>query len=99
MSSLRRIILWDHQRGSWQYDIFCLLIIGFIFLTPPSWFNDSESIATQRRVDVVKTPDTLFGTSNIVQTFDVLAKQMTPPVILRENISNDGLGIEKAAKP
>lgn len=39
---MKRLILWDHERGSWQYDVFCLLIIAFIFLTPNSWFDKSD---------------------------------------------------------
>lgn len=35
---MRKIILWDYSRGTWQYDLFCLLIVAFIFLTPKAWF-------------------------------------------------------------
>jgi hypothetical protein len=52
---MRRIILWDHERGSWQYDVFCLLIIAFIFLTPKSWFERAENVATRQPQAIVKT--------------------------------------------
>ena len=51
---MKRIILWDHERGSWQYDVFCLLIIAFIFLTPNSWFNRTEILATNTSLRTVK---------------------------------------------
>ena len=31
-------------RGTWQYDIFCLLIIAFIFLTPKAWFEKEKNL-------------------------------------------------------
>ena len=41
---MKRWILWDYERGTWQYDVFCLLIIAFIFLTPRDWFRDQPRI-------------------------------------------------------
>ena len=39
-SGLRRFVMWDYHRGSWQYDVMVALILGFIFLTPRDWFRD-----------------------------------------------------------
>ena len=33
------VVLWSYERGSWQYDVMCILIIAFILLTPRSWFQ------------------------------------------------------------
>ncbi|NNE98124.1 MAG: hypothetical protein HKN25_03800 [Pyrinomonadaceae bacterium] len=52
-----RIILWNYERGTWQYDIFCLLIIAFIFLTPKAWFDSKGKIATRTASNVVKHQD------------------------------------------
>jgi hypothetical protein len=38
---IARVVFWRYQRGSWQYDILCGLIILFIFLTPKSVFDGS----------------------------------------------------------
>jgi hypothetical protein len=57
MDSLKRIVLWDYRRGTWQYDVLCLLIIAFIFLTPKSWFDRREKLATQPGRVIVKTKD------------------------------------------
>jgi hypothetical protein len=35
-----RSIFWSYERGSWQYDLICIAILSFIFLSPRSWFND-----------------------------------------------------------
>ena len=56
-NSIKKIILWRYERGSWQYDIFCLLIIAFIFLTPKIWFDNREKLATQTSRLIVKAKD------------------------------------------
>jgi len=37
---VKRAIFWSYERGSWQYDIICVLILAFIFLIPARWFHD-----------------------------------------------------------
>jgi hypothetical protein len=37
---IKKAVFWSYERGSWQYDIICLLILAFIFLTPANWFHD-----------------------------------------------------------
>jgi hypothetical protein len=54
---MKDIILWNHERGTWQYDVFCGLIIAFIFLTPNSWFDKRETLATQTSRLIVKPED------------------------------------------
>ena len=39
-TSLKRFILWDYARASWQYDVMVGLILAFIFLTPREVFRD-----------------------------------------------------------
>jgi hypothetical protein len=34
-----RSLFWTYRRGSWQYDVIVLVILGFIFLTPRSWYT------------------------------------------------------------
>ena len=54
---MKNFIQWNYERGTWQYDIFCLLIIAFIFLTPKTWFDKRERLATQTASLVVKATD------------------------------------------
>ena len=35
---VRKIVFWNYPRTSWQWDVLCVLILVFIFLTPKSWF-------------------------------------------------------------
>lgn len=39
-----RSLFWSYQRGSWQYDLICAIILAFIFLTPASWFHDRPTL-------------------------------------------------------
>lgn len=47
---LRKLFFWNYARNTWQWDVLCVVILIFIFLTPKSWFENSErrgSIAHQ----------------------------------------------------
>ena len=37
---MKRFLLWSFERGSVQYDVICVVILAFIFITPPAIFND-----------------------------------------------------------
>ena len=37
----KKIAFWNYSRTSWQWDVLCVLILAFIFLTPKSWFETS----------------------------------------------------------
>ena len=41
---ITRALFWSYERGSWQYDIICVIILGFIFLTPTKWFHDRPQL-------------------------------------------------------
>ena len=55
--TLRKLILWDYSRETSVYVIFCLLIVAFIFLTPKSWFDKREKLATSTSHLVVQQSD------------------------------------------
>ncbi len=42
LNAIKKIFLWTYARNTWQWDILCVLILAFIFLTPKSWFEGSE---------------------------------------------------------
>jgi hypothetical protein len=39
---IKKVFFWRYGRTTWQYDVLCVLILAFIFLTPKSWFQYSE---------------------------------------------------------
>jgi len=68
-TSLKRFILWDYPRASWQYDVMVGLILAFIFLTPREIFRDQPKA---RNVALV---DTDGGGSRYLVEPDLLAGQ------------------------
>ena len=52
-TSAKRVFFWTYPRTSWQWDVLCVLILVFIFLTPKSWFENTafqRSHATQTTI-------------------------------------------------
>jgi hypothetical protein len=45
--TLKSFFFWRHGRTAWQYDVLCVLILAFIFLTPKSWFENGERTSAQ----------------------------------------------------
>jgi hypothetical protein len=45
LTTLKKILFWSYERGSWQYDIMCVLILAFIFLPPNRIFQIRVSAA------------------------------------------------------
>src|SRR5215510_4505713 len=41
-SILKKTFLWGYERGSWQYDILCGLILAFIFFGPNYLFHSAD---------------------------------------------------------
>jgi hypothetical protein len=40
---MKKYLLWTFERGSRAYDVICLVILAFIFLTPTSAFHDRRA--------------------------------------------------------
>ncbi len=57
LESIKKFILWQYDRESTPYLVFCLLIVAFIFLTPKAWFEKREKLATQTARLIVKAND------------------------------------------
>ncbi len=53
---LKRVILWDYPRASWQYDIMVAVIVAFVFLTPREWFHDQPRIPHSHEVALLPSP-------------------------------------------
>jgi hypothetical protein len=52
---LKRFILWDYKRGSWQYDIIVGLILAFIFLTPRGMFGDRPRMPKASGIAILRS--------------------------------------------
>ena len=71
LDTARKVAFWTYPRTSWQWDVLCVLILVFIFLTPKSWFENS---AYQR---------THMGQATIVVNTDVVGTQLDKTEIER----------------
>ena len=70
-STARKIAFWTYPRTSWQWDVLCVLILVFIFLTPKSWFANT----TFQRTHVDQT--------TVVMSTDVVGAQLDKAEIER----------------
>lgn len=50
---IKKIVLWDYARASWQWDVLCILIVCFIFFTPKSWYENKKTTAQDRAAAVI----------------------------------------------
>src|SRR5205823_5921454 len=58
----RKIVFWNYPRTSWQWDVLCVLILAFIFLTPKSWFASKGFQQDRSAVSTIILPVELVGT-------------------------------------
>jgi hypothetical protein len=72
-NAARKIVFWNYQRTSWQWDVLCVLILVFIFLTPKSWFQNTE-FRPQRTVIISAE---LVGTQADMGTIERRARELT----------------------
>ena len=55
-TTLKKIFFWNYPRNTWQWDLLCVVILIFIFLTPKSWFSSGErALRTVHPSPVAKT--------------------------------------------
>jgi hypothetical protein len=50
LTDIKNVLLWSYERGSWQYDLLCLLIVATIFLMPGHYFGDRDRPPTREAV-------------------------------------------------
>jgi hypothetical protein len=61
-NTTKKIAFWNYTRTSWQWDVLCVLILVFIFLTPKSWFDNSAYRRTHMGQDTVWVDTDVVGT-------------------------------------
>lgn len=42
LNVIKKSFLWSYARNTWQWDVLCVLILIFIFLSPKGWFVSGE---------------------------------------------------------
>src|ERR1039457_3611664 len=95
---LKRFILWDFPRASWQYDVIVAIILAFIFLTPRDWFRDQPRIPHASSIALLPTEK---GSTVFFVDAQLLAgpaeKQRVArlPAALRSRMSNRNLSVPR----
>ncbi len=56
-STAKKIAFWTYPRTSWQWDVLCVLILVFIFLTPKSWFANTAFQQSHAQMTIVMSTD------------------------------------------
>jgi hypothetical protein len=90
-----RAIFWSYERGSWQYDIICGVILAFILLTPRSWFHDRPTLELsdlRHRQGVIEIGRTRAGSeylvdSRLVESYAPLKPEEAVRVILQGRLN------------
>ncbi|MEO6726091.1 MAG: hypothetical protein ABIU20_03300 [Blastocatellia bacterium] len=89
IAGVRDILLWSYERGTWQYDVLCLLIISVIFILPGKFFGDRDRVA----VKPARANQASFSASKPGETVreitvsdlqDFLQRQNRPEMMLNE---------------
>ena len=48
LAAFKKLFFWNYERNTWQWDMLCVVILIFIFLTPKRWFENSERWGNSR---------------------------------------------------
>jgi hypothetical protein len=54
LTGIKRFILWDYSRATWQYDVMVGLILAFLFLTPRGWFRDQARLPRANKIAMLQ---------------------------------------------
>jgi hypothetical protein len=98
-TTLKKIFFWNYERNTWQWDLLCVVILTFIFLTPKSWFASGERPQNKQHqspvtTTVVLTPE-VVGNEGDKGQMEQAVKALTgrsevEVVAVRKNYHPDG---------
>jgi hypothetical protein len=91
---LKRFILWDYPRASWQYDVIVAVILAFIFLTPRDWFRDQPRIPHASSIAMLP-PGTFFVDAQLLAGIAENQRVAKLTEILRTRMSNRKLQVTR----
>jgi hypothetical protein len=77
-NTIKKIVFWNYPRTSWQWDVLCVLILVFIFLTPKSWFANTSyrQEAPKEASTIVILPAEDFGPQPLTEEIERRAKEV-----------------------
>ena len=95
---LKRFILWEYPRASWQYDVIVAVILAFVFLTPRDWYRDQPRIPHASSIAMLPTEN---GMSVFIVDTQLLAgiaenqRVAKLTVVLQSRMSNRRLSVTR----
>jgi hypothetical protein len=88
---INRLVFWSYSRETSVYVVFCLLIVAFIFLTPKSWFDKKERLATQTSRLIVQRSDLFPDRNALKERVKELSGDPNAEIVeIRERKNGDG---------
>jgi hypothetical protein len=95
---LKRFILWDYPRASWQYDVMVGIILAFLFLTPRDWFRDQPRIPGASSIAVLPSENgssVFFVNSELLEGVGESQRSAKLTDVLRIRMSNRSLVVTR----
>lgn len=89
--TLKGFVLWQYERGSWQYDVMVALILAFVWLAPARYFHDQPVYGRHLSGDVVRLNTDAHGTRYRVSA-ELLASYDDDPRRAAEEVLAVNLG-------
>src|SRR5688572_8125527 len=68
LSGVKRFLLWDYPRASWQYDLMVAIILAFIFFTPREIFKDWPRGSDVTRLPAEAGADVFWVDPNLLES-------------------------------
>jgi hypothetical protein len=98
LTTLKKIFFWNYERNTWQWDVLCVLILVFIFLTPKGWFQNSERAKQPGHqspiATIVLAPEVVANESDKVQIAErvktMTGREQVEVLAVRKVVASDG---------
>ena len=94
-TSAKRVFFWTYPRTSWQWDVLCVLILVFIFMTPKSWFENTAFQRSHAAQTTILMPADVMGAQLDKSEIERRAKQLpgranAEIIVIREQRDSTG---------
>jgi len=98
LTILKKLLFWNYARNTWQWDVLCVLILVFIFLTPKDWLGTGERAKSKEHPSPIATvllqPEVVANEADrhqIAEQIKTLTKRDKVEVIdVRKVVGSDG---------
>jgi hypothetical protein len=67
LTGIKNVLLWSYARGTWQYDLLCLLIVAAVFLVPSRYFGDRDRTISIRAGRTNQMAETASNAASVME--------------------------------